>query len=229
MGVDGSASLTAAVVSGAAALVATRLGGLPLEKCVACAIAGATATGLALATLQYVAHPAQLDAVNRSEGSTDAATKEKRMRAAAPAPEALQMTLQTPAASTASPTTPTRSRKDSGGTTPDSHQSAPPATPQSGGLSAVHSTRTIEEQLWDAWTELPSPRAKSKELKETLAFFNAVKKTLFPKGTRRRKVLVDVGGGNAYLSWVFLSYGRSKSPSATEKLPEDTGGLRRPP
>lgn len=81
--------------------------------------------------------------------------------------------------------------------------------PQQGKAAATAAAaRTIEEQLWDAWNELPPPRAKSKELKETIAFFNAVKKTLFPRHNRKRKVLIDAGGGNGYLSWVLLAYGR---------------------
>jgi hypothetical protein len=62
--------------------------------------------------------------------------------------------------------------------------------------------------LWLAWNELPAPRAHAKELKETVAFFQSIKKTCFPKGQRTRKVLIDIGGGNGYLSWVLLAYGR---------------------
>lgn len=193
---------TAATAAGAAALVATRMAGLPLKACAACAVAGAVSTGIAGA-VHIVLMKYTEDDMFGSRGSDAAAgggATATAIQAGDVGKGARVAADELPNVATAIISAPTTSLK-----TLEPQQGKAAAT---AAATATAAARTIEEQLWDAWNELPPPRAKSKELKETIAFFNAVKKTLFPRHNRKRKVLIDAGGGNGYLSWVLLAYGR---------------------
>ena len=70
-GQDAAFSFTAATAAGAAALVTTRLVGLPFKSCAACAITGALTTGLALAVLRQSKTPAAAQQPSNCSSNAD--------------------------------------------------------------------------------------------------------------------------------------------------------------